>query len=126
LSEVRVPRSKASVSFSKSELPQGGRKALVIGRREIAVFNVNGRLFALFNRCPHQQAELLGGLISGTTLPTDTVPGFEYGLEGRVLRCPWHHYEFDLETGRCLADPDRLRVATYDVREEGEEIRVYA
>ena len=34
-----------------------------------------------------------------------------------MLRCPWHHYEFDLNTGRCLGDPEGKRVRTYDVRE---------
>jgi nitrite reductase/ring-hydroxylating ferredoxin subunit len=37
-----------------------------------------------------------------------------------VLRCPWHHYEFELASGRCLADPTRLRVARYEVEEEEE------
>jgi nitrite reductase (NADH) small subunit len=36
-------------------------------------------------------------------------------MEGKVIRCPWHKFEFDLETGRSLHDPDRMRVATYQV-----------
>jgi nitrite reductase/ring-hydroxylating ferredoxin subunit len=39
----------------------------------------------------------------------------EYVMEGRILRCPWHGFEFDLATGRSLADPTRLRVKTYSV-----------
>jgi nitrite reductase/ring-hydroxylating ferredoxin subunit len=39
--------------------------------------------------------------------------------------CPWHRYEFDLATGRCVADPARLRVATYRIEVEGDEIAVY-
>ena len=41
-----------------------------------------------------------------------------------MLRCPWHQYEYDLETGRCLADPERLRVRTYRVVEEELERRL--
>ena len=37
---------------------------------------------------------------------------------GSVLACPWHGWEFDLETGRCPDDP-RMRVATYPVRVDG-------
>jgi 3-phenylpropionate/trans-cinnamate dioxygenase ferredoxin subunit len=94
------------------------------GRREIAVFNVGGALYAVKNRCPHQQAPLLAGPIGGTRLPSK-VGEYCYGMHNRVLRCPWHAYEFDLENGRSLAEPDRFRVATYEVKLEGDEIAVY-
>ena len=87
--------------------------------------NGDGALFAVFNRCPHQQAPLSKGSLTGAVLPTSIVGERKYGLELGVLRCPWHKYEFDLTTGRCLADPERLRIATYEVREEGDEIAVY-
>jgi 3-phenylpropionate/trans-cinnamate dioxygenase ferredoxin subunit len=118
--------ARISVAFPKSELPPGGRRSLILGKREVMVFNVDGKLYAIFNRCPHQQASLEFGAVGGTTLATGPRYSFEFGLEGRIVRCPWHHYEFDLEDGRCLADPDRFRMATYEVREEGDQIRVYA
>jgi nitrite reductase/ring-hydroxylating ferredoxin subunit len=43
---------------------------------------------------------------------------YVYGMEGRIVRCPWHKFEFDLETGCSLHDPDRMRIATYCVRTE--------
>jgi nitrite reductase (NADH) small subunit len=113
------------VAFSKDELPDGSRKVIAVGRREIVVVNGGGRLFAVFNRCPHQQAPLSAGALTGAMLPTTTVGDYAWGLDGGVLRCPWHKYEFDLSSGRCLADPERYRVATYEVREEGDEIAVY-
>jgi 3-phenylpropionate/trans-cinnamate dioxygenase ferredoxin subunit len=120
-------KTKRRLAFPKSDLPPGARKVVTSGRREIAVLNVDGRLHAVFNRCPHHQAPLHRGTIGGATIavPGAPVGTFEFGLEGRVLRCPWHHYEFDLENGRCLAEPDRLRIACYEVRQEGEEIAVY-
>ena len=42
-----------------------------------------------------------------------------------VLRCPWHGWEFDLETGACLDDP-ALRAAVYPVRVEGDRVLVRA
>lgn len=116
-----------AVRFPKSELPPGTRKVVTLGKREVAVFNVNGELYAVFDRCPHQQAALHAGVLHGTSLPSSRGVGhMEYGLHERVLRCPWHHYEYDLADGRCLADPKRLRVRTYRVREEGDEIVVDA
>jgi nitrite reductase/ring-hydroxylating ferredoxin subunit len=39
---------------------------------------------------------------------------YEYTLDGRVLACPWHQWEFDLKTGRALFDPS-VRARTYPV-----------
>jgi 3-phenylpropionate/trans-cinnamate dioxygenase ferredoxin subunit len=115
---------RPSVRFPRAELPPGTRKVVTLKGREVVVFNVDGDLYALFDRCPHQQAPLHAGPLHGTSLPSDDVGDMTYGMEGRVLRCPWHHYEFDLENGRCMADGKRLRVRTYRVREEENEIVV--
>ncbi len=112
------------VSFRSEELPDGGRKVLRAGRREIIVLNDGGTLHALFNRCPHRQAELTCGPVRNGRRPA-AVGELRYAHDARVLLCPWHRYEFDIATGRCPADPDRLRIATYEVRREGDEIAVY-
>jgi 3-phenylpropionate/trans-cinnamate dioxygenase ferredoxin subunit len=113
-------------AIPKAELPEGTWKTLVVGRREIVVVNAQGELFAVFNRCPHQQAMLSKGRLARAPAAGGPVGEIGYGPGVHVLRCPWHHYEFDLRTGRCLADPDRLRVAAYEVREEGDEYAIYA
>jgi nitrite reductase (NADH) small subunit len=118
-------RERQRITIAKSDLPVGARCVVHAGRREIAVFNVDGNLHALFNRCPHHQAPLHLGSIGGTNVPASEVGEFEYGMEGKILRCPWHRYEFNLDTGTCLVEMRRLRVATYEVREEGDEIAVY-
>lgn len=41
----------------------------------------------------------------------------------RVLRCPWHGWEFDLESGRCL-DDDSLRAAVYPVEVADGVVRI--
>ena len=54
--------------------------------------------------------------MSGTHLPSE--PGeFVYGMEGRVLRCLWHGWEFDVSTGESVTDPS-YRVATYPASDE--------
>ncbi len=100
-----------------SELPPGSRKIIQAGMHSIGVFNVNGDYHAIMNRCPHQAGPLCMGNISGTMLPAG--PGeYIYGLEGRVLRCPWHGWEFDITTGEMIFVPDPMRVRTYEVAVE--------
>jgi 3-phenylpropionate/trans-cinnamate dioxygenase ferredoxin subunit len=111
------------VPIPKAELPPGSRKVITVRRREIVVFNDGGTPYALFNRCAHQQAPLVAGRLTGTS-ETAPVGEFVFDMSHRVLRCPWHHYEFELTSGRCLADPTRLRVARYEVQEEGENFVV--
>jgi 3-phenylpropionate/trans-cinnamate dioxygenase ferredoxin subunit len=106
------------VVCSEADLPPGSRLVLEVGGRSIGVFNVDGCLFALRNSCPHQGAELCAGTLGGTMIPSQPLT-YEYALEGRVLRCPWHGWEFDLETGEKLFDPgSRARVKTYAVAVE--------
>lgn len=119
-------RQVLRVAFPAEECPPGTCRTVLLGRREIAVFNSGEEIYAIFNRCPHQQAPLATDPLTGTILPTDRVGVFEYGLENCIVRCPWHRYEFDVRTGACLSDPARFRVATYDVRHEGDEIAVYS
>lgn len=116
--EPTVPHAVARVE----EIPVGGRKIVSIGNRSIGVFNVAGRFFALRNTCPHQQAPLCEGRVMGTTLPSR--PGeYRLGLEGRILRCPWHAWEFDITTGKSVFNPNKCRVRSYVVTVEGEPPR---
>ena len=86
----------------------------------IGVFNISGEFFAIKNICPHQGAPLCQGSVHGTHRPS---PVFTYrpDLQGRVLRCPWHGWEFDIVTGKALYDATS-RVATYvcEVNSEGD------
>jgi nitrite reductase/ring-hydroxylating ferredoxin subunit len=42
-----------------------------------------------------------------------------------VIICPWHNFEFDLETGLSPYEPDRLRIKTYRAELESDEVVVY-
>ena len=88
--------------------------------RSIGVFNVDGHLFALRNTCPHQGAQLCLGTVRGTMLPSDPYE-YRYGRDGRVLRCPWHGWEYDLKSGQSWVDPASVRVRSYDVGIESTE-----
>jgi len=102
------------VVCSVAELAPGSRKIVEIDGRSIGVINVDGTLYALRNVCPHQGAPLCEGTVGGTMMPSDPYE-YVYGLSGRVLRCPWHGWEFDLESGPSIFEPERIRVKTYPV-----------
>jgi len=95
------------------DIPPGGRKIVRVAGREVGIFNLEGTLSALKNVCAHQGARVCLGRVVGTTLPS-AVYEFKFGLEGRVLRCPWHEWEYDIATGEALFDP-KVRVVTYPV-----------
>ena len=59
------------------------------GGKEVALFNVGGRLYAVGNRCPHRSGPLFRGKV-------EEVSG------APAVRCPIHGWLFELETGRCL------------------------
>lgn len=96
-----------------SEIPFGERRFVEVKGHTIGVFNVNGEFIAVLNLCPHELAPVCKGRVGGTTLPSP--PGqFCWGREGEILACPWHGWEFDLLTGKALAD-QRVRLRRYPV-----------
>ncbi|MDQ2982800.1 MAG: Rieske (2Fe-2S) protein [Actinomycetota bacterium] len=106
-----MPREWVAVG-AVADLERDGRLIARVGGREIGVLASNGELRALRNRCPHHGAPLCLGTVREREAGR---PGsYELG-GGRVLRCPWHGWEFDLETGECLED-SAVRVATYETR----------
>lgn len=106
-----------AVKVDRTEnIPPGSRVLVDVEGRFIGVYNSGGSLYAIRSQCPHQGAPLCEGNLTGTLLPS--APGeLVYGMKDRVVMCPWHHWEFDVETGRSLFDP-KVRVKTYPVRVE--------
>lgn len=93
----------------------GTHKILDVGGWSVGVYHSMGKLYAVQNLCPHSQAPICMGELGGTYLPS--APGeFIAGMEGLVLRCPWHGWEFSIETGASMFGVDRRRLQTYPVR----------
>jgi nitrite reductase/ring-hydroxylating ferredoxin subunit len=93
----------------------GTRRIVRVGGREIGVFRVGDRFFALRNRCPHQGGPLARGRVFRRMVAA--LPG-EVTLEGSTLICcPWHGWHWDMLTGEAYA-PDDPRVRSYDVSVE--------
>ncbi|HEU4448981.1 MAG TPA: Rieske (2Fe-2S) protein [Gaiellaceae bacterium] len=100
---------------SLAELERDGRVVARVGGREVGVVaEPDGALHGIRNRCPHHG----GPLCLGSVLERVAGDPGVYELAGRrVLRCPWHGWEFDLDTGACLDEPT-LRAAVYPARVE--------
>lgn len=67
-----------------NELLPGRRKLVIVNGEEIALFNIDGAVFAINNRCPHRKGPLIRGYIDS---------------EGGI-KCPMHGWRFDLRTGQ--------------------------
>lgn len=88
--------------IESNDLPVGETAVVRHEDREIAVFHLKGGCFAIDNFCPHRGAQLHEGSV----------------IDQSVV-CPWHQWQFDLTTGKCLNIP-AAGVATYPVKiEEG-------
>ena len=106
-----------------AEFPPGERKIVTVAGREIGVFNIKGDFYALRNICPHRA----GPLCHGRLRPLVVSPGvyqLDHEREDEILKCPWHQWEFDIKTGQALFD-DSLRVQTYQVKLEDNEVFLY-
>lgn len=82
------------------ELPPGSVKIVREGDLAIGVFNANDELYALEDRCSHDDGPLAEG---------------EFDAETCVVICPRHGSEFDVRTGRPRTLPAYLPVETYRV-----------
>lgn len=109
-----------SVSLALAELPPGSATVVEAFGTTVAVFNVDGVFYAIDNNCPHHQGPLCRGRVGGTLLPSAPYE-YRYGLDGRVVTCPWHKWQFDLTSGRAIFDP-AVRVPTYATHVEGDAV----
>ena len=100
-----------------SEIPPGTRRVVEVGGRSIGVFHVGDRFFAIRNRCPHQGGPLCQGhILAG--LEADGPGSARVSEEPLLIACPWHGWEYDLETGQSFMRGSQPGVRSYDVRLE--------
>jgi NAD(P)H-dependent nitrite reductase small subunit len=105
----RIPNEMAEYIVGKvDDIPEGKGIAVEAGPRTIAVFRVGEKLYAVANRCPHKGASLCEG---------------EVVVEEGIVRCPWHHWNWQLEDGKLEADP-RQGLRTYPIAVDGDDVVV--
>jgi thiamine pyrophosphate-dependent acetolactate synthase large subunit-like protein/nitrite reductase/ring-hydroxylating ferredoxin subunit len=91
------------------ELPRGRVMTVTAGTHSMALTNIDGAFTAMDNRCPHQGGPLGEGSI-------------EIGNDGQCwLRCPWHGWDFDPQTGLAPGghEDSGQRIFPTTVREDG-------
>ncbi len=107
-----------------NDIPENDALTVDIEGRPIGIFKVGEKVVAVKNLCPHKRAPLARGTVQGTMLPTACAGEYQYGMEEQVLKCPWHGWEFDLETGKCLFGVSNSRIKIYDVSVKDGDIYV--
>jgi nitrite reductase/ring-hydroxylating ferredoxin subunit len=113
----RTPRTTRFVVGRVDEIKPGERRIVEAGGRRIGVFNVDGRFYGMLNRCPHLGAPLCeGGVVN---LIESSGPGdVRLDTDKTFVTCPYHNWEFDVETGQSYWNP-RLRARPFAVALEG-------
>jgi nitrite reductase (NADH) small subunit len=107
------------------EFADGDYRVLRVENFEFGIFRQGDRIVAYENQCPHDGGPVCQGKVIPRVeeqLASDqTSKGLKFSSKRNVV-CPWHGWEFDIETGRHAGDPKyRLRPVNVQVRDN----RVY-
>ncbi|MEY4675646.1 MAG: naphthalene 1,2-dioxygenase system ferredoxin subunit [Pseudomonadota bacterium] len=81
--------------------------AVTVNGQEIALYEVEGDIFATSNLCTHGAARMSDGF-----------------LEGREIECPLHQGKFDVCTGKAMCAPLTEDIRTYPIRIENNRVLV--
>ena len=84
---------------SQDVVMEGDVVAITVAGREVALYEVEGEVFATDNLCTHGAARMSDGF-----------------LEGREIECPLHQGRFDVCSGKALCVPLTEDIRTYPVR----------
>lgn len=90
-----------------AEVQPGKAHLATVGGSQIALFNFNGKYYALDNVCSHANGPLCEGTVTGNK-----------------VECPWHSSQFDITTGAVTAGPARRAQRTFPVKIEKDRIFV--
>ena len=94
----------------KDELQSGQARPITVDGKEIGVFNIKGKYYAIDNICLHA-----GGPLNEGSLDEEQCQ----------VTCSWHGWGFDLATGKCVTHPRQdVFTGTYSVKIEGDEVFV--
>ena len=88
------------------EIRPGEAKVVVVVGRPVALYNVNGTFYATDNTCLHRGGPLGEGF-----------------LDGDVVTCPHHGWQYDVTSGQSFMNP-AAKLRTYRVVVEGEDVTV--
>ena len=87
---------------ARDDVPQDDVIAVSAGGREVALYGVDGEVYATDNICTHGHARLCEGF-----------------LEGHEIECPLHQGKYDVRTGTPTCAPVTEAIRSYPVKIEG-------
>lgn len=93
-------------AIGTEQIPEGDCAAVTIEGREIVVIHASDAFHAIDDECPHQGAALSDGVV-----------------DGGLIICPLHYWEFEYETGACLEEPD-CPVARHECKVENGRVLI--
>ena len=88
-----------------ASIPEGDVVAVAVGGVEVALYQVNGEIFATDNICSHGHARLCEGF-----------------LDGHEIECPLHQGKFDVRSGQPTCAPVSAPIKTYPLKMEGGKV----
>ncbi|MBI3626765.1 FAD-dependent oxidoreductase [Candidatus Uhrbacteria bacterium] len=90
-----------------SDIKEGAPFCAQVKEKQIALFKMGEKFYAMDNLCTHAGGPLCEGTLSGNT-----------------IECPWHGSQFDITSGKVMAGPAAEPQTMYEVRVEGDEVKV--
>lgn len=93
---------------SVDEIPVGGSRLVELDMVRVALFNLDGTIYAIEDICTHDGGPLVEGRV----------------VNGCEVQCPRHGARFDVRTGAAVAFPAFESTPTYAVRVEGNDVWV--
>lgn len=88
-------------ALARDDVPEGDVIGIQVAGRDIALYEVDGEVFATDNLCTHGAARMSDGF-----------------LEGHEIECPLHQGRFDVCTGKAMCAPLTENIRTYPVKIE--------
>ena len=88
------------------DVPVGQMKHIEVDGKELLIANVEGKFYAVCDRCPHMSAMLSKGTLNNTT-----------------VTCPRHFSSFDVTTGKAISGPTR-GLQVYEVKADGNDLLI--
>ena len=92
---------------SRSEVEEKKIAEATVGETEIALYAVDGAIYATDNICTHAFARLSEGF-----------------LDGDCIECPIHQALFNVKTGEVVAPPASQPLKTFPCRVEGDDVLI--
>ena len=112
-----------------NELQDGDNRLVREGKLEIGVYRRGDDFYAYENMCRHQGGPACEGItmhkVEEVIRSDLTSAGMRFNLEQEHIVCPWHSFEYDLKTGKCVAG-NKLRLKKFEVVTQEDSIYVLA